>query len=591
VLPVSVVREGGRARQRQITTGGGGEAEIWLEHSNSSVMLKRTHRDVAGTGGSGTANWERCRASDCLGARLPGGDRCLLHADTAARSDYYDAVRSRRSSFVVSGVIMDEALWSEALGALRQDRTIPTAISCAGAVFPFRVSMDGLTFSESLSFTGSSFDGGVDIHSCAFDGGLLLDYVDFDDAPAVFRECTVKKALAGSFAHMDRDRQHVAFVSCQIATDVQLTGFSGELRFDDCEIQGSLDIVAGSLTHFSLDRLHLHGQLDARDLEVRTLRAQSAQFDAASIIGPFSAEAIDFAHAVFGARTQLIFTAKRASLRHATWQRGGRLEVEDAQVDFNGVVLAAPVALIGKGSAALQSIRDADAGLLSISMMDLSRCTFREAHRLQEMSVDSTVTLPLAPRLRARRRCVADEFAWRARHARGRREDWRIEGMALGPTNDPEIVVFPDVSAAQVEGVYRSLRKALESGANEPGASDFYYGEMELRRVDKRTNWAERLIITIYWLSSGYGLRASRALAWLFLVVLGGAIALREVGFRSPSTAFHRAWLSAWESAIPGIGRTDQLTGWGRAINLVLAVFGPVFLALAALALRNRVKR
>jgi hypothetical protein len=40
------------------------------------------------------------------------------------------------------------------------------------------------------------------------------------------------------------------------------------------------------------------------------------------------------------------------------------------------------------------------------------------------------------------------------------------------------------VGPAQLALVYRALRKALEDGANAPGAADFYYGEMEMRRHD-----------------------------------------------------------------------------------------------------------
>lgn len=45
---------------------------------------------------------------------------------------------------------------------------------------------------------------------------------------------------------------------------------------------------------------------------------------------------------------------------------------------------------------------------------------------------------------------------------------------------------------------YRALRKAQEDSKNEPGAADFYYGEMELRRLDPQTPWAERVVLWPY---------------------------------------------------------------------------------------------
>jgi hypothetical protein len=77
-----------------------------------------------------------------------------------------------------------------------------------------------------------------------------------------------------------------------------------------------------------------------------------------------------------------------------------------------------------------------------------------------------------------------------------------------------------------------------EDGKDEPGAADFYYGEMEMRRHARRgrTSGAsrgqvERAILTAYWLMSGYGLRAWRALAWLLVVILVATVGLWAVGF------------------------------------------------------------
>ena len=39
------------------------------------------------------------------------------------------------------------------------------------------------------------------------------------------------------------------------------------------------------------------------------------------------------------------------------------------------------------------------------------------------------------------------------------------------------------VDAREVAGVYRDLRKGREDNKDEPGAADFYYGEMEMRRL------------------------------------------------------------------------------------------------------------
>ena len=46
---------------------------------------------------------------------------------------------------------------------------------------------------------------------------------------------------------------------------------------------------------------------------------------------------------------------------------------------------------------------------------------------------------------------------------------------------------------SRIAAIYRSLRKANEDAKNEPGAADFYYGAMEMRRHSPATPFAERL--------------------------------------------------------------------------------------------------
>ncbi|MER7198160.1 hypothetical protein [Streptomyces sp. CB01635] len=88
---------------------------------------------------------------------------------------------------------------------------------------------------------------------------------------------------------------------------------------------------------------------------------------------------------------------------------------------------------------------------------------------------------------------------------------------------DAAHLVLADVDLTRAP-VYRALRKGFEDGKNEPGAADFYYGEMEMRHRDRTgTTRAERGLLHGCWLLSGYGLRAVRALGWL-AVAMAGAI-------------------------------------------------------------------
>ena len=155
------------------------------------------------------------------------------------------------------------------------------------------------------------------------------------------------------------------------------------------------------------------------------------------------------------------------------------------------------------------------------------------------------------------------------------------------------------IEPAQVAGVYRMLRKSREDGKDEPGAADFYYGEMEMRRHAHRgrTSGAsrgrvERGILTAYWLVSGYGLRAWRALAWLLVVLLAATAALWAVGFADQRQSWNSALLYTAGAVTRLVSPPEGLlTEPGQAIRLVVGLLGPVLLALALLALRGRVKR
>lgn len=81
--------------------------------------------------------------------------------------------------------------------------------------------------------------------------------------------------------------------------------------------------------------------------------------------------------------------------------------------------------------------------------------------------------------------------------------------------------------------MYRELRKGREDAKEELGAADFYYGEMAMRRQAARG--VERWLLTGYWAVSGYGLRASRAVAAFLIVVVVFAGLLYGWGFQSPS--------------------------------------------------------
>jgi hypothetical protein len=170
----------------------------------------------------------------------------------------------------------------------------------------------------------------------------------------------------------------------------------------------------------------------------------------------------------------------------------------------------------------------------------------------------------------------------------------------------------------RLAALYRDLRKGREDAKDEPGAADFYYGECEMRRHDPDTSRAERLVLWVYWLLSGYALRAWRALTALAMVIVLAGIMFAFWGFPSAMPNFRAVGIDRgalvyqqqFTDSTTGIGRLPDairfsarsatallrgpdrpLTPLGEWLDIGLRFVGPVLLGLAVLSVRGRVRR
>ncbi len=298
------------------------------------------------------------------------------------------------------------------------------------------------------------------------------------------------------------------------------------------------------------------------------------------------------------------------------------------------------------------SLCRATVGDLVLSGINLENCAFAGAHGLDKVRIDATCTFRIGsieiadhqrPPARSgrtwppftRRRVIYEEAQWRETHT---------PGWPAASTTDAAVPGRAVPTALEIAGIYRDLRKGLEDSKDEPGAADFYYGEMEMRRlaarrrrhqsnndgnaIVPRSSWAERRLLDAYWTTSGYGLRAWRALTALTLLLVTCAalftmpvfahlpdppqqvssVDLRTGDFRyAPSTKRgvnpnHSAAIplgtalefSARESLT--LTRTPgtpilQTTGAGTALDIALRLLAPLLVGLAILAVRGRTKR
>jgi Pentapeptide repeats (9 copies) len=432
-------------------------------------------------------------------------------------------------------------------------------------------------------------------------------------------------------------------------------GFYGTAGFNEAQFHGAASFNEAWLNDASFNEASFNGLAQfSRTQFYGTAKFYRTQFKRAGTFGPVLAasslilDRATFEHDILieAVGSVLVCTASR-------FAEAATLRLRYAQVVLDGTVFAKPstiafapnpfkrydpatgaeVQVFDESSAAraedgwspqprLLSLRGLDVATLTLSELDLAACLFQGAHHLDELRIEGArpfADTPAAWRLClgpwrvpvwrrwSRRQTLAEEHHWRSepqpvsqpepgRWLRLIQPDW------YGPLcQTPSLVT--EVTGQQVQRLnpdrlavlYRALRKAQEDSKNEPGAADFYYGEMEMRRRDRRTPFAERVILWLYWLVSGYGLRGLRALACLVAVVVGLAVLLQSIGFNDGDPGFRDALIYAAQSTISIASGNKVLTehvSWtGEVLRIALRLIGPVLLGLALLSVRNRVKR
>jgi uncharacterized protein YjbI with pentapeptide repeats len=341
------------------------------------------------------------------------------------------------------------------------------------------------------------------------------------------------------------------------------------------------------------------------------LKLNRVDFANTSMLGPFSAAEVDFTHATFHRRLRMNIRTVEVTCDHTRFLEGVNLFAEKAAISLADTELGGP-SLIGsleRGNRAsrpqLVRVAGTDIGQLTVSDIDLSRCAFAGAHNLDRLRLSGDHLFGGTPRslLLSRRLIIWDELLLRSRWSTPR--DRRLWPVLDEPAyRDVEPFWTGDVGQA-----YRALRKGMEDARNEFGAGDFYYGEMEMRRIGRhlearqrrRERWwggwlvsrGDHALLWLYWLLSGYGLRAWRAFTALVILIALTAAMFKAWGFPPDSHMGYadsvRFSLSEATSFLRG---TEQrLTATGEWVELVLRFTGPVLFGLTVLALRGRVKR
>jgi uncharacterized protein YjbI with pentapeptide repeats len=158
----------------------------------------------------------------------------------------------------------------------------------------------------------------------------------------------------------------------------------------------------------------------------------------------------------------------------------------------------------------------------------------------------------------------------------------------------------------EIESLYRQLKLNYEQNGDYPRAGDFHIGQKEARRKNPSIELGPWLLLCAYRVLSRYGERAlPAALGLLVLVIVFATGYLATNATIPPEAAAGPVRLSSFSSlqdwgealVISAEATLFPVRSAGfdaiapRALNLAQRVVSPVFLALLALAIRQRVKR
>jgi uncharacterized protein YjbI with pentapeptide repeats len=466
--------------------------------------------------------------------------------------------------------------------------TFLTDVDFSGFVF-HGACFDGATFKGEASFRDADFE-----ESASFQGTTFEKAASFEGAE--FR-CSARFACDSHDQHAAARRQETIFtgwadfrnVSFYKGADFGGARFESRARFGGATFGTANEPARGSFDGARFAYARSFGPM----LGWGTISLDRAIFESNVRIG-ISASTVTCRRTIFLSRTTLEIRNARVWLEDAEFglpsvvagskdlltEYDTREPLDDAELEqeVKSTFPAVEGDKVQVWRPLVCSLQRANVGNLTLSEVDLTVCRFDGAHNLDGVRFEG-VDFPLVVNL------------WGV----GRRAVYEERKMPKGEPGKAE----------GIARTYRALRKGREDNKDEPGAADFYYGEMEMRRKArrgfretgsaKRTSWTEWLVLWAYKLVSGYGLRASRSLIFLAITIVGGALLLKSGGFKSPQS-FGDSVLFSLESAAsffrgPTIIPGSQLDPSGHAIQIGLRLLGPLFFGLALLALRGRVKR
>ena len=590
----------GRERYRRVDLPEGGYGEFWLEVSDGQVRAQTTYAGIGGRGSGGPGAWTKCIRPDCLGAGEPPGGPCFAHSVPELRRQFLarGADRAQSQGVLFRGIVLTQELLDETLRSpLVQGSKCIAMLSFLGAEIRTPIELRGFTFAQPIEFIGATFyQHPINFTKCVFENGIVLSHAFFRSAPLSIRSCEFGGPVVLSYCQAEQ--VSLGLEGCVFRDEVQADGISARLILDGSTLEK--DFIARNAKSVDMSLSDCTFQ-DGIDLAATGafISAPRTRILNADRLGP-TVGGLNLARSTIDRRLRIDVAGGSVNLAAVNLREGGTLSAPGCEVDLTGLGLGGPFRVSGspEQSARIIALANADAGKMTFAEADMTTCPVYGAHGIGDIDIEPSVRFDRCPWWAARRRYIVDELAWRARGNRLNRIGWDTRSIQFGPRPEPRKRKqpppppwVPPRRASQVAAAYRDLRRSFEARSDMPGAADFYYGEMQMRKWSGETRVFERFMLWAYWLVAGYGVRPLRALiGWLATVVLGagflwfGAVAPRHL-------PLDHSLLFSVRAALPGFDLAKELSIQAEWALIALRVVGSVLVALFVLALRARFMR
>lgn len=526
---------------------------------------------------------------------------CLAHLPPEQLSEYL-AFLSPGDSVDHSGTTFDERLQSLLLSALQKDEENPIFGSAT---------FKECTFLDEALFIGTRFSGECNFTAAKFEAGASFTRAEFLEQ-ARFVSVTFEACARFTLARFEG------------RTSFGAARFNLAL-FDQCVFYDSVTFIEASASD--------------------GFNFVATEFNGTALLAPLTCgNDLNLCAIAVNAPLTVQASAHRVWCIDSRWNAPGVMKLHCFEVDLTQASFTQPVAISSRlvvsplgadintrsfSPLRIPTLAGVDCAMLTLADVNLWECRFTDALHLDQLRLEGRCEFSMPPP-GSRHRVLP--FTWTRRQVIMEERCWRALKPASGfpkgllPDWGPPLLESHEIpNLSSLASTYRQLRKAREDSKDEPGAADFYYGEMEMRRHSRRWSEAERWLLQAYWLLSGYGLRASRALVWLAVSMLTTILLMMGFGLpqespqqqatgRVPSDGgkvtftiekedpanptrerftgkrFDKA-LSVTLNSVVFRSSGQDLTTAGGYIEMASRFAEPVLLGLAALAIRGRVKR